>query len=332
MMIGGGYSIGAPAVKGGACKLGLTRRKRLPMDPASPSVLTPRSPARPPVLFKLARAMIRADIPGGWRLWRSLFERGALAVTAEYVISGPARSTPMRVPLDREDSSWSDKEIAGYGAYIVDATLRAAERLKGPFTLIDCGADIGMISASFLRATARVEALIAYEPNPNSFSYLSQSAAMWGIPVALRQAAVSDYSGRGRLVASSADASEHARYIIEDPKGPIAVRKVDEETVDPAHAVLLKIDVEGEEERVARGALATLRSARDFVVVFEAHPRVAERTGNEPGEVLRLLMSVRPIEITIAELPDVRIDPARPFFEQLGSHRNTICNVICVSR
>jgi hypothetical protein len=148
----------------------------------------------------------------------------------------------------------------------------------------------------------------------------------------LRNAAVSDYSGRGRLVSSAADESEHARYIVKDPEGPIAVQKVDDETVDPSHAVLLKIDVEGEEERVARGALQTLKNAKDFVVVYEAHPRVAERTGNDPSAILRLLMAIRPVNITIAELPQLRIDPEAPFFDQLGARRNTICNVICVSR
>ena len=95
---------------------------------------------------------------------------------------------------------------------------------------------------------------------------------------------------------------------------------------------LLKIDVEGEEERVVCGALQTLQNARDFVVVFEAHPRVAARTGSDPSAILRLLMSVRPIDVTIAELPHLQIDPEAPFFDQLGAQRSTICNLICVSR
>ena len=296
------------------------------------SALAQRRPRKPPILFGLARAMIRADIPGGWRLWRTLLDMGALAITAEYVIAGPARATPMRVPLDRQESSWSEREIADYSANIVDATLRAAAHIKAPFTLIDCGADIGMLSASFLRASERIASLIAFEPNPTAFDYLSQSVALWNAPSLLRQAAVSDYRGRGRLVSSAADASEHARYIVEDPEGPIAVQRVDDEAVDPAHAVLLKIDVEGEEERVVCGALQTLQNARDFVVVFEAHPRVAARTGSDPSAILRLLMSVRPIDVTIAELPHLQIDPEAPFFDQLGAQRSTICNLICVSR
>jgi FkbM family methyltransferase len=275
--------------------------------------------------------MIRADIPGGWRLWRRLFNMGALAITAEYVIGGPARATPMRVPLDRQESSWSEREVADYGAYIVDATLRAATHFPGPYTLIDCGADIGMIAASFLRASPDIVSMIAFEPNPASFAYLSESAAQWGVPATLRQAAASDHSGRGRLVASATDASEHARYIVDDPQGPIEIRRVDDEAVEPHLAIIFKIDVEGEELGVVRGALETLQRSRDFVVVFEAHPMVARRTGQDPGAVLRLLRSVRPIEISVAELPGARIDVDRPFFDQLGAHRDTICNVICVS-
>ena len=146
------------------------------------SALAQRRPRKPPILFGLARAMIRADIPGGWRLWRTLLDMGALAITAEYVIAGPARATPMRVPLDRQESSWSEREIADYSANIVDATLRAAAHIKAPFTLIDCGADIGMLSASFLRASERIASLIAFEPNPTAFDYLSQSVALWNAP------------------------------------------------------------------------------------------------------------------------------------------------------
>ena len=65
--------------------------------------------------------------------------------------------------------------------------------------------------------------------------------------------------------------------------------------------VLLKIDVEGAEQEVIEGAASTIHAASRCVVVFEAHPVVALRTGRDPMTCVRLLQSIRPFEYLIAE-------------------------------
>ena len=94
-------------------------------------------------------------------------------------------------------------------------------------------------------------------------------------------------------------------------------------------SVMLKIDVEGQELAVLRGARRVLEQARDLVVAFEAHPEVARRTGIDPMACLSHLQSIRPFEIRIAERPDLRPDPQQPLFDQLRPAR--ICNIICRS-
>ena len=94
-------------------------------------------------------------------------------------------------------------------------------------------------------------------------------------------------------------------------------------------SVMLKIDVEGQELAVLRGARRVLEQARDLVVAFEAHPEVARRTGIDPMACLSHLQSIRPFEIRIAERPDLRPDPQQPLFDQLRPAR--ICNIICCS-
>jgi hypothetical protein len=67
------------------------------------------------------------------------------------------------------------------------------------------------------------------------------------------------------------------------------------------------------------GARETLTAAHRAIVVVEAHPHVALRTGIDPIEPLRFLAGLRAFEFTVSERPDVRLDLKRPFFEQLGA-------------
>ncbi len=292
----------------------------------------PEAVSRSPILFQLARYLIRLGVPGGWRLWSRLYEKGALDIVVEYPLRGAVRSAPLRVPLYRKESSWSEPEIASYSRNIVQRTLRRVAQFGIPAVLIDCGADIGMVTSSFIRDCAQLIEVIAYEPNNNAFRFLAASATGWTMPSRIVNAAVSDHAGRGRLAAPKGEADEHAMFLIDDPDGPIEVRKVDSEAVPKDSLLVLKIDVEGAELDVVRGAAESLRKAPAFVVILEAHPKVAARTGIDPCEAMRFLGAICPIDIEIVELPDVMIDPALPFFDQLGGRRDTICNVICASK
>ena len=80
-----------------------------------------------------------------------------------------------------------------------------------------------------------------------------------------------------------------------------------------------------------RGARLAIAQARRAIVVSEAHPRVAARTGIDPAECLKLLAGLRPFDFLVAERPGVRLSPERGAFEQLGHGRNFF-NIVAVSR
>lgn len=106
-------------------------------------------------------------------------------------------------------------------------------------------------------------------------------------------------------------------------QGDIAVETVDHLAIDATElSVALKIDVEGAELDVIRGAIATLRKAENFVVQFEAHPVVAARCAIDPIECLKLLISLgaKHWQCSVEETGEVFIEitPDKPFFELMS--------------
>jgi hypothetical protein len=111
--------------------------------------------------------------------------------------------------------------------------------------------------------------------------------------------AVSCFEGTGRLDLPFYDNSDHSRFLVPGD-GSLEVVTIDSFDVRSGN-VAIKIDVEGGELEVLKGAAETISSARKCVISFEAHPRVAKRTKRDPIECLRFLQSLRPFTFVIAE-------------------------------
>lgn len=152
------------------------------------------------------------------------------------------------------------------------------EAVKGADLFIDCGGNTGAVTCALLRANPGVRALV-FEPNPPTFERLQANCELNGLKdrAALRQFAVGAASGvitievdpknSMAVVAGSAFGSGGA---VEKMEMPIT-------TVDDAVAglggktdrIVMKIDVEGFETEVLRGAGETLKKCTH--VVAECH-------------------------------------------------------------
>lgn len=291
--------------------------------PASASA-PPRHTDRAPWLFRLAKSLIRYRIRGGFRLLATARKLGWLNVVVRYPLSD---RVSLDVPLYRDENLWNERDLREYEVSSIDLLAAEVSKRPEPVTLLDCGADIGLFSALLTARCPSIERVVAFEPNPEACRVLAGNVRR--LPAGeCHEAAVSDFAGQAVLQSPRPGTSDHARFIVPAAQGDVEVIRIDDLEVDPRHGLLLKIDVEGAELSVLRGAVRTLSSVSWFVVMFEAHPDVVRRTGIDPTECMRLLSSLRGCRFQVAEAPEVSLKDDQPFFEQVPKE---ISNVVCVS-
>jgi FkbM family methyltransferase len=260
------------------------------MDEAHPTVCGYRVRSIPPPLFRFAALLNRWKLRGGYRLaaWAS---RGCVV---EYDLGDGFHVT---VPIYREDNRFGREEILCYEARLLRAMSSNAASMQNA-TLIDCGADIGMMSVLLRCRIPAIERVVAFEPNVEVLPYLSCNLSMLPCATLMLGHAVGNINGTGSLVRPACDHSDHARFLASDPKGNIRVITID--SLGLTGDIVMKIDVEGGEYAVLEGALETIRQAPRCVISLEAHPAVVERTGRNPSELLGLLDSIRPFRFVVA--------------------------------
>ena len=295
--------------------------------------LTASSPHDPllqaPLAYRIGLALIRRRWRGSSLLFDRLVRPGLAQQVVRYRLSP---SLHIDTPLFT-DNLWDEELLLGYEQAFVDQMQSLLAVLPRPIRFVDCGASFGLFSLRMAQAEQPPDTWLAFEPNPHMFTLLQANLARFGERARCLPRAVSDWHGRGALHSPAHDPSPDAMFMAPDSSGPIEVSTLDAELPAAAElaqgSVMLKIDVEGQELAVLRGARRVLEQARDLVVAFEAHPEVARRTGIDPMACLSHLQSIRPFEIRIAERPDLRPDPQQPLFDQLRPAR--ICNIICRS-
>jgi FkbM family methyltransferase len=155
---------------------------------------------------------------------------------------------------------------------------------------IDVGAHVGGSIKSFLHYAPRGHH-IAYEPLPAFAAALASRYPQ----VDVRAAALSDHRGSEEFRYVKSRASHSGLRERDYPGGAqeietirVPVEDLDSSLPDGFVPALIKIDVEGAELEVLRGALKTITEHRP-VVVFEHERGAAPRYGTSPGDIYRLL-------------------------------------------
>jgi FkbM family methyltransferase len=279
-----------------------------------------------PWYFRLGRFLSKHKIRGGDRLLAEAGRRGLLDQLVVYSLG----DIQLRVPLWRPCNQWLENDVRDYEAAFMRVLGNSVCQLSGDVTLIDCGADIGTVSAHLVSRCKNIKRVIAFEPNIAAYRVLEQNLRAMPLATDARHAAVGNFCGRGTLVRAPQDPSAHAMFIRPSAEGPIAVQRVDDLGLTGGGSCVIKIDVEGTEASVVEGAADTIRQAGEVLVAFEAHPRVAQRLGRDPIDVMHALLAIRSdFTFDVDTTPARSVFPDKPLFKQLLPTR--VYNVIARS-
>jgi FkbM family methyltransferase len=161
-------------------------------------------------------------------------------------------------------------------------------------TFVDVGAFVGLYAiavASRLHGTGRI---VAFEPDSHNFSILQEHIRLNGFQgqMELHQSAVSDQVGQSCFLAGH---SCESRLVQLSANHSTMVQVVTLDSVFEGERIdILKIDVEGYEEWVLRGACDLLRSPsrRPRAIFIEVHPCAWPSLGTTSARLLTLLNSI----------------------------------------
>ncbi|MEQ8410446.1 MAG: FkbM family methyltransferase [Erythrobacter sp.] len=146
-----------------------------------------------------------------------------------------------------------------------DEMFRALSLTERRRVFVDIGANMGIYSYFFSKHFGRVE---AFEPL-REVTY--RLRALGSGKVRVHDVALSDRQGTLRFNIPLVGGKPNAQLASLEPRGdPCEVREVEVRTVDSygfTEVDLMKIDVEGHEEKVIKGALATITSCRPVLLI-----------------------------------------------------------------
>ena len=162
--------------------------------------------------------------------------------------------------------------------YEIDLLEDSAQYLFDGAVVIDAGANIGNHSV-FWGSLCNCE-VHAFEPNLEAVGYLVENLQLYNKNFKVYAHALSDVEGIGAVVPHEYLGQCKIKYV---PLGPVMIHTIDSYKLKPR---LIKIDVEGFEFRVLKGALKTIKKYHPIIYV-ETHDDV------EPIDKLLRLMNYK---------------------------------------
>ncbi|MGH9439860.1 MAG: FkbM family methyltransferase [Terriglobia bacterium] len=190
-----------------------------------------------------------------------------------------------------DDVSWT---LYSYGCLDYWDELEIRRRVGKGSTRIDAGAHIGYYSLLLSRQVGAEGRIISFEPVPSTYQFLQRNLLLNGASnVHAVRSAVGDKAGpvpmrfgKGlRMGWSSVDEAAESK---------VPCTTIDSETVSRAlqKVDFIKIDVEGYEPNLLRGASKTIKDFRP-TLMLEVNAARLRSHGSSPSEVLETLQDLK---------------------------------------
>lgn len=177
------------------------------------------------------------------------------------------------------------------GRYEVEKHKALNAYLKPGGTFVDVGVNKGDFSLRAARIVGDAGKVMAFEPAPDNCEWIRRSIGLNDYSnITLHEMALSDADGTATLFISNTSgwhSLAEERKAASAAEIEVPTRKLDTVLADSGNGSVdvMKIDVEGAEMSVLRGAEAVLSSNDDMTLLIDIHPQV----GVDPQEVCAFL-------------------------------------------
>jgi FkbM family methyltransferase len=204
---------------------------------------------------------------------------------AEVRVAGVAKSLTFAVHAT--DDKHVSEHIATRGVWEPLETEVIGRFLGADALFVDCGANLGWFS---IIAAARGASVVAFEPFPPNAALLRENISRNGFAdkIEMHERALGASPGLARLDLSEDNQSDHRVAV-----GPTRRRSVDVEVVtldtmlSGRMPTVMKLDTQGSEVAILRGATAALSASPTLVLEF--WPYGLRRCGASADELLALI-------------------------------------------
>jgi FkbM family methyltransferase len=158
-----------------------------------------------------------------------------------------------------------------FGRYEPEHTAIFVERIGHGATVVDVGAHVGYYTLLAARLTGGAGSVIAFEPDPANCAVLRRHVKINGYRnVAVEQAAVADRNGSEEFTFGRGSGTGHLGVDGSADRPTVVVPTLDLDSYlgsREARPSFIKIDAEGAEVRVLRGASRVLKEHRPVLVL-----------------------------------------------------------------
>jgi len=222
------------------------------------------------------------------------------------------------VRLDRLDSL----NLAKSGIYEKFETSYVRKSVKPGMTFIDVGAHIGYYSTMAAALVKQTGTVHAFEPMPDNLAALRENAAQYRGTIHVHPVALSDACGRATLTLNPKNTGDNRLSPVEGwPMIEVETTTLDEALPDTV-ADFIKIDAQGSETAILRGAKALIERSPNLTGIIEYAPFLLGYAGSSGMELIALL---RNYGFSVGMNKGSRIVPAKG--ELLPPHKRRFINI-----
>ena len=179
------------------------------------------------------------------------------------------------------------------GVYEAFESAWVRKVLKPWNVFVDVGAHIGYYSALAADVMDGAGRVYAFEPCPANFYLLQKNTSIYGNLIKAFGMAVGEKVCQGELYLSSSNTGDHRLAQVADRQAiPVCVTTLDAALADVEKIDLLKIDVQGSECQVMRGAREIIGRSPNIKGIVEYSPELLPLAGEKLTDFFDIFKSL----------------------------------------